>query len=71
MCSSHLILHSHMRAETSQILTQAHTGSHGATWRPGLGDLGTVGARASVRELQWPVLALKARGEGEGDFHGG
>lgn len=29
MFSSHLILHSHMRAETSQILTRAHTGSHG------------------------------------------
>ena len=39
-------------------LTDPHTGSHGlpgtcgvdsrATWRPALGDLGAVGARASV-----------------------
>ena len=28
-------------------------GSVGASWRPGLGDRGAVGARASGQELRW------------------
>ena len=67
-----------MRAETSQILTQAHTGSRGLVGLTAEQPGGRhwviwvlLGHGHQYWELQWLVQALKVRGEGEGDFHGG